>query len=591
MTTLSARDEKIRTREGERLYRSLRRLFAKRFAFEWTTGDTSYTDGKTIWVKYDMQTERHRTFTLPEIRALREAHSIHEAGHVEFDYLPDYTNWLRTNSSSNRSDWTANRKYPVSWTKFFGNMSLDGRMERLVGLKIPAKQTMLDFSNEEWRFGLREEKDERDRLSDFRERYSTRVLGMTDFEGCHEDAATLIDSIQPDIEEIRLSLTTNSCLTAVSELIKKVWPTLLEWMEEDEQNPDDLKEENQSHTQASWADSAEEAEERSKTVVAAPAPESKEEGSFEEELQKIEKQVEKDQLAVEEELEREKPEVIQVSFGGTTEMSDNVRVMQYPRPSQSDYEKTYFKIKRHVKPIARELKQLLQGVPENPRRNVRSGRLMAGQVWRSTRCDDSKVFQKQLKGIPSAEAFIGTMMDVSGSTYSTLPNGEQVIDEMKNGLALLLEAAQLARVPSQAYAFTEEDGTLIFRVKPDPMSFTTADKASLGGLMPLAGNRDTCALQFLLDQMDKRTEEVKVAIMLSDGIPVFEHGEGPETIREMVLQAEKRGVEVLCLFIGDHNESVIETVRSMYPGRMINANKGIARELQKHVKRIIRQRR
>ena len=591
MTTLTAREEKIRTREGERLYRSLRRLFAKKFGFEWTVGETSYTDGKTIWVKYDMQTDRHRIFTLAEIRALREAHSIHEAGHLEFDYLPDYTNWLKANTSSERTEWEANRKYPVGWTKFFGNMSLDGRMERLVGLKIPAKKTMLDFSNEEWRFGLREEMEERDRLNDFRELYSTRVLGMSDFEGCHEDAAALIETVQSDIEEIRLSLTTNTCLMAVSELINKVWPTLLEWMEEDEQKPDDHKEESKSHSQATWADSAEEAEERSQIVIAAPAPESNDDKGIEEELQKIEKQVEKDQQAVEEELENEKTDVVHVSFGGTTEMSDVVRVLQYPRPSQADYDKTYLKIKRHVKPIARELQQLLQGVPENPRRNVRSGRLMAGQVWRATKCEDSKVFQKQLKGIPSADAFIGTMMDVSGSTYSNLPSGERVIDEMKNGLALLLEAAQLARVPSQAYAFTEEEGTLIFRVKPDPNAFTAADKSSLGGLTPLAGNRDTCALQFLLDQMDKRSEEVKVAIMLSDGIPVFEHGEGPETIREMVLSAEKRGIEVLCLFIGDHNKEVMEMVRSMYPGRMINANKGIARELQKHVKRIIRQRR
>lgn len=56
-------------------------------------------------------------------------------------------------------------------------------------------------------------------------------------------------------------------------------------------------------------------------------------------------------------------------------------------------------------------------------------------------------------------------------------------------------------------------------------------------------------------------------------------------------EAEKSGIDVLCLFIGDHDTYTVDMVKKMYPGRVIAANKGIAKELTKHVKRIIRQRR
>jgi len=92
-------------------------------------------------------------------------------------------------------------------------------------------------------------------------------------------------------------------------------------------------------------------------------------------------------------------------------------------------------------------------------------------------------------------------------------------------------------------------------------------------------------------RIQKRTEGIRLAVMLSDGVLIFEDDEGPETIERMVKDAEKQGIIVLCLFIGNHDSYTVDIVKRIYPGRVIAAVKGIAKELQKHVKRIIRQHR
>ena len=260
-------------------------------------------------------------------------------------------------------------------------------------------------------------------------------------------------------------------------------------------------------------------------------------------------------------------------------------------PDLDQYKTSLNKIQRFIKPVAKELSALLEGTPEQPRRNVRSGRFMPSQAWRAIHCDDTNVFSKHVKGKPKEDAFIGLMTDISGSTSSYLDGGEPIYEEMRKALSLLLESSELAGIPTEAYAFSEHRETMIFRLKPTDVALTDTHRRAIGGITPYLGNRDTVALKYLLDRMQKRTEGIRLAVMLSDGVPVFEHDEGPETIERMVKDAEKQGITVLCLFICNHDDYTVDIVKRMYPGRVIAADKGIAKELQKQVKRIIRQRR
>jgi hypothetical protein len=608
MSVLTLREEKIKEREGNRLLRFLRRLFGtKKFGFHWTNEDTSYTDGKDIYVKYDIQIPQCRTFTDVELRILRRAHAVHERGHIEFDYLPAYLNWQKEKSSNDKMDWKANKKYPLKWCQHFGNMSLDGRMERLTCIKYPSQEEYIEFCNYEWRFGIRGENAGESRLNDFMECFSSRVLGMTDLEDWHEDAVALADELSTLIELIRQASSTKSCLELVSLLLEDVWPTLYEWLELKDLDPNDGLGEGfiDDHANSKWSEDEDTANHNSKeALIIAKEPNSEDEKEnstgkpktakpdFSSITDKEQKVMVEEEKAIDKEIELDSTKKDEVTFKSLSgiPMSNNVQVGPLPYSNPDQYNKTHSQIKRLIKPTARALKQLVEGTPDQVRKNTRSGRFNPSKAWRAVHCDDSNVFNKTQKGDNAANVWLSFMTDISGSTYSQLNNGKTIIDEQRAALALMLEATHEAKIASTAYAFTEEHDTLIYRLKDDDSVFNAKNRAAVGGIQPLLGNRDTLALRWILDQAEKRTEEIRIVVMLSDGIPMFERDEGSKTMRNMVEEAQRNGIEVLCLFVGEHRKDTIEAVQSMYPGRLISANKGIAKELQKHVKRIIRRR-
>ena len=635
-TALSLRQEKVKQREGVRLKRTLRSLFGgKDFGFLWTDDSTSYTDGETIWVKYEVQTEHHRLFSPEESRILRKGHGLHERGHIEFDYLPDYAQWQVNNHSTRLEEWKdfSNPKYPIQWLQFFGNMSMDGRMENFVVLKFPTYKDYVDFTNYEWRFGIREEGIGENPIQDFQDCYSSRVLGMNDLEGWLPEAVELVNTVQEKIEELRFAPSTKECLELVSSIMKEVWPTLAEWMElndiemdhppadyqsdshEDGQQWGDSKEtrdnaqtilvqveiakedsarEQESSTEKNTSGSMSESEGKEPEDTDESDKEKPSKPDFSHIIRIEEKQQEKDFKEADELVSDFEEKNVEVSIeipDKKTRLNEEVVVKAYHRQNANEYAKLRGEIKRFIKPTSKALRELLEGEKDQVRKNVRSGRFMPNKAWKAVHCSDSNVFQKHKAGTPKGKAFVSLLGDISGSTCCLLPGGIPVYQEIQKAMLLLLESCVEAGIPTTAHAFTEDDETIIYPIKPNPYRYGEEEKSYLGAIKPELGNRDTLALQWSLDQLVKRQEDIRLAIILSDGLPVFEHGEGPETIRNMVEKAEKQGIDVLCLFVGDPSPRTIQTVRDMYPGRAIFSEQNIASELQKQVKRIIRQRR
>ncbi|WP_066298130.1 hypothetical protein [Bacillus sp. FJAT-29937] len=617
---LTLRQEKIKQREGDQLKRSLRSLFGGLdFGFLWVDDHTSYTDGETIFIKYDIQTPQHRDFSPEECRILRKSHGLHERGHIEYDVIEDYITWQEERGSGELADWKdfLKQKYPARWLQFFGNMSMDGRMENFVALKLPSYKEYIDFCNYEWRFGIRGEGIGENPVNDFQDCYSSRVLGMTDLESWLPESLALVESIQDKIDELRLAPSTRECLEIVSDIMVEVWPTLVEWMDLNEMDMDEPPSpqhaDDHEHTKQ-WGDSRETSENAQKILIKVRAAEEEESSEAEKEghedneeaetstkpdfthIISIEaKQLKKEEKAIEAEIQdfAERVDMVEIEIPDKVDNNkEDIHVKPYRNQSVSRYQSTYTEVKRYIKPIAKALKDLLKEEKESVRKNVRSGRIMSNRVWKAVHCDDTNIFSKKQTGTPKGSAFVSFLSDISGSTYSTLPNGVSVIEEIKKSMLLLLESCMEANVPSTAYAFTEYDGdTIIYPIKPNPNRYGDEEKGYLGAITPEYGNRDPLALQWSINQLAKQDEDIRLLIILSDGLPIFSHEEGPETIRHMVEKAEKNGIDVLCLFVGEPEKRVLDLVKLMYPGRAIFANKDIARELQKHIKRIIRQRR
>lgn len=660
------REEIMRQREKERLERLLALMFGSRYPLHWTYSETSYFDGKACYVKYDVQTDKHREFTLAEQRIIRQHHAFHERGHQHFDVLEDYIEWQKEWSSNDFDEWKNNLKYPIQWLQFFGNTAMDGRMELLVISTFPTQKDFFDFGNYEWRFGIRGQNSGKDRIYDFQECFMHRCLGMDDITEWYADAVNLVNSVQKDIDRIRTAATTKDCLDITMHVIKKVWPTLWEWLDLNESDAavvtmpgvpidnhldDEMwnsREEAEKNAQKAFekagikpshsSDASEgqedgseasefssnnndtsEGEETRQSDSEAPDNDSDggdcneeekantgESGASEGEgdsgdtfsredkmrqlINQIEKQIEKekDEIDRQEQPYLERKQAVTIK-DKESRFTDEVLIKEYP---YSDLEKYYAvkdEVRSKINPFARAIKLILEGAPDEIRKNQRKGRLRAKSVWKAQHCNDLNIFERKIKGTPKQNAVVFTQFDNSGSTFGP------VINEMRKAAVLIAEGCEIAGVPHYSFAFTEDRGeTLIFPLKPTDQ-LTDREKAYIGGMASFLGNRDTLVLQWTVDQIAKRQEDIKLLIMVSDGIPIFLEGvENEQTMRNIVINAEKKGIDVLCLFVGhnDMDSYALEKVRYMYNNHVINVkNNNLASEMSKHIKRIIMKRR
>ncbi|MGF7033466.1 RNase P/RNase MRP subunit p29 [Paenibacillus mucilaginosus] len=615
---LKTKEEVIKEREGARVKRWLHILFGGRsFGFEWTNAATSYTDGKSVYAKYDIVCPGSGVpFTEEEKRVIRKATSAHERGHIEFDILEDYVQWLREHSSSSRVDWEANAKYPHDWTKFFGNVALDGRMEYLTAAEHPEVDEYFQFKNYNWKCAPM---DPTGAVQDFRLLYMTRFLGMTDAPGLHPDSTQLIDSVQPILEQARYAASTKACLEHTLELVRQVWPILLEWLEADGLSPVENQfnfSDDAASATTSWGDRDEVEQNTTRVLIRIDGASAGEDGKDEKGDEEAEgegegtstagpdcssalaaasKEAEKDEKEAEKEVA---PYVatkmtINIESGGKRP-AYSARASHKPyRRGQNlaRYQATERLLKRDIDLTAKLLKDLCEPTPDDLLTNQRSGKVLVNRMWRNPALGESNFFARKVAGDPGAEVRIGLMADISGSTCSDYHTGSgRIIDEIRKALILMTAACEKATIPNAAYAFTEMySDTEIYPLKPFGR-FTAIEKGFLGAIEDESGNRDTVALQFIINEMQKYDEAIRLVVMISDGEPCFRGGEDQNTIRHMVQQAEKQGIDVLCLYCGPQIKSTLDMVRHMYPGGAINVGGSLTRELSKHVKRIIRRR-
>jgi hypothetical protein len=610
----------LRQREGDRLTRYLRVLFGnQRFGFQWTNQQTSYTDGEVIYVIYDVQRPECRPFSPAEQRILRKGHGIHERGHIQYDVLEDYRNWQTNWSSRDRDEWMANEKYPLSWLQFFGNVMMDGRMEHFTSLDHPSTKEYIDFCNYEWTFGIRGEGAGENPITDFRECFMARVLDMTDLDAWLPEPVELVDSIQELIDQGKIDESTETVLDTTTAMMKSVWPTLLEWMDLQNERPNDF-DFNDHHSMSEWGNK-QDVEENVKRVLAIlaravaekgessnPASSAKTEDREEEHkplspdfsniMRMEENQLKKDEEAAAQQLRpyqiRNEEVTIHEHREDRKAYSDQLTITPFDHSNIETYNRIKLKIKPYISPTAKVLSGLLEGSPDAVRRNQRMGRVMVNRAWRVDRLGDTNVFERRAKGTPNRNARLLLLNDCSGSTGSAFPGTtHRIIDEMKKAQILMIEACEKANLPVASYGFTENyhgDGNIIFPFKPYGQ-LTPIEKGFIGGIDDRWGNRDTISLQWAVNELANYTENVRVLVMLSDGEPCFAENEDYDTMRSIVLQAEKRCIEVLCLYVGPQEARVLDRVRYMYPSRSIIVSNNLAQSLVRHVKRIIRKKR
>lgn len=639
---MSSLDTKLKEVKARRLHRSLRKKFKRRdFEFDWTDFDTAYFDGKTIFVKYNVQ-KPQKSFTEAEVHLLHLGFAYHEMGHKLYDIVEDFKTWVLENRTVNKSDWKANEKWPQNIVHTWGNLALDGRLERFLRIDFPFTSGEIDYLNYEWAYPPSPEEDRgKSKVSDFLEMYGRRCLEMEDLEGWHTDVEELMNQHQPLLEEAFKQTTTIDCLNKCKEHLIAVWPTLYEWIQEEEQEPASLNSNSEKHEDlenSEWATSddvksnikrlmdkletlnASECSDNTINssvdtntegnkensledglkplngqvqIISLENPRQREKPDFKQLLSSAEKEVDYTKRQAEE--EQEEDEIIETAITISAKnivIDDMVKESSYNTRNEAVFDEMVNSNRRQITGLEKALKIILAPIPETRLNNQKSGRIQPHRIWRALHCDDHNIRSRITRGLPIKDASISLMVDISYSTILASHNNKRVITEMKEALSVVLTAAHNIKMPSKAYAFTSDSqsNTNIFHLKPHDYLFKPQHKGAIGGLEPESGNRDVIALQFLLNQVQDRKESIRLAIMISDGSPNFYGDESEEVIKEMVKSANKKGIDVFCIFVGNDNRGY-ECAKRMYGKKVIRSRNGLVSDLKRHLINVLSLRR
>ncbi|UUZ94662.1 hypothetical protein LJK87_09115 [Paenibacillus sp. P25] len=151
------------------------------------------------------------------------------------------------------------------------------------------------------------------------------------------------------------------------------------------------------------------------------------------------------------------------------------------------------------------------------------------------------------------------------------------MEQVKLGVTLFHETLKTLRVPHEIIGFWEEADRVtpesvpnVFQVIADFAScFQERTGPKILRLEPEQDNRDGYAIRVMTERLQRRTERQKVLMIFTDGEPSASeyHEEGIVDTSEAVLQARRRGVDVISLFLG-RGDSVRDTeivaMRNLY---------------------------
>lgn len=631
MTTLVIKNKEVR---GKRLYRSLRTKFNRRdFGFEWTDFQTAYFDGKTIFVAYKVN-KPDRQFTTAETHILHLGFGYHEMGHKLYDNVQDFLDWAKESSSTDVLDWQANDKWPADIVRTWGNLAMDGRLERFLRIDYPFATDEIDFLNYEWAYTPSDEtKRGVSKVDDLMEMFGRRCLEMTDLEGWHEEVVELLNLHQPLLDAAFVQSTTIDCIAKSKEHLAAIWPTFYQWMQDENRAPDTTTPNNSKDRpfdESNWTPDMEELKNNIKRAMdklqesanasnspSKPSesgngkqeadkedngkegdnepsqPQQRPQPDFKRLVSRAENEMKQSEKEAAEEFEES--QAIQMPVQATYNnavINDKVIIDNVPKKDEYDGEAAFEQMvsskKRQIVSLQKALTTILAPVPDEVSYNQRRGRISPGRVWRATQCDDLNIRTKRMAGLPSKDASISLMLDASGSTGSMISPTQTVMGEMKEALAIFLSAAHNIKLASKAYAFTTDydKGTTVYRLKTNDTEFKSRNKEAIGNLRPYMGNRDVIALQYLLSEVEKRDESIRLAFMISDGAPNFTVGESESSIAEMVKTSVSKGIDVFCLFVGN-DDNGYACAKRMYGNRVIRSTAGLANDLKKQLLKIL----
>ncbi len=232
-------------------------------------------------------------------------------------------------------------------------------------------------------------------------------------------------------------------------------------------------------------------------------------------------------------------------------------IERYHHVSSTDIS-LYDRIMRDLKPISRALqKQMI-----NAMRDMKEGELQRHRITgsrleiRDSYRLDGKCFSKKKVPQDVPDMALSVLLDLSGSM-----SGER-IDSARKAAMLLYDFADGIGIPIVVSGHTDAGNGINLYIYSDFDKVGDKDKYRLVNVNSHNScNRDGMAINVAADLLSRRSEEVKLLIVISDGQPNSSNygGEGAKLdIQSIIKKYKKYGVQVFGAAIGSDKDRIKE---------------------------------
>ncbi len=207
--------------------------------------------------------------------------------------------------------------------------------------------------------------------------------------------------------------------------------------------------------------------------------------------------------------------------------------------------------------ISRQLQRsLVQKLKDQQRGGKQTGLVMGRRLDAHALCrNDGKVFYKNNLPNEIPRISVGLLLDESGSMScgdrSTYARAAAII---------LYDFCQALNIPIMVYGHSTGWGSgvdLYSYAEFD--SIDRDDKYRLMDISARGSNRDGAALRFVAEQLSKRTEEVRILILVSDGQPAaygYSGTAAEEDLRGIKQEYRRKGILFVAAAIGDDKQNI-----------------------------------
>lgn len=205
--------------------------------------------------------------------------------------------------------------------------------------------------------------------------------------------------------------------------------------------------------------------------------------------------------------------------------------------------------------ISRQLqKSLTQQLRDRRRGGKQTGLMMGRRLDAHALCrNDGKVFYKNALPTETPELAVALLLDESGSMW-----GERS-DYARAAGIILYDFCSSLGIPVMVYGHSTVDSTVMLYSYAEFDSIDGSDRYRLMDVSARIQNRDGAALRYVAEQLAKRTEDVRLLILVSDGQPCdlgYSGSAAEEDLRGIKLEYRRRGIIFVAAAIGDDKPAI-----------------------------------